>query len=338
MFACSIFAPHSYVIMLSMEPDPKPWNIIIPAVIIVVLAGLLGAEVWRYRSLVRQLSQATIVADTLRGEQIKQEQKITALEASTTLLSSALASSSAEKIELESRLGIVVSDNSSLAQRVVATQNQIAVLDKLRFTDKELLVKYSKVFFLNENYVPSALATITPALAYDGKKELRIHADVKPFLERMMADARASGHPLALVSAYRSFKDQATLKSAYSMTFGSGANKFSADQGFSEHQLGTTVDITTPTLGTGFTNFATTDGYAWLTANAYKYGFVLSYPKNNSYYMYEPWHWRFVGIVLSARLRQEGKYFYDLPQRDIDGYLIDIFTLKETMEPEVLQP
>lgn len=321
-----------------MEPDPKPWNIIIPAIIIVVLAGALGAEVWRYRALSQRLSQVAIAADVARVEREQQQQKIASLEASTTLLTSALASSSAEKLELENRLGIMVSDNSSLAQRVVATQNQIAVLDKLRFTDKELLVKYSKVFFLNENYVPSALATITPTLSYDGKKELRIHADVKPFLERMMADARASGHPLALVSAYRSFKEQATLKSAYSMTFGSGANKFSADQGFSEHQLGTTLDFTTPTLGASYTNFATTDGYAWLTANAYKYGFVLSYPKNNSYYMYEPWHWRFVGIVLSARLRQEGKYFYDLEQRDIDSYLIDIFTLKETMEPQVLQP
>jgi hypothetical protein len=59
---------------------------------------------------------------------------------------------------------------------------------------------------------------------------------------------------------------------------------------------------------------------------------VLSYPKNNSYYVYEPWHWRFVGVVLSSKLRQEGKNFYDLDQREIDNYLIDIFSLKETMK------
>ena len=199
-------------------------------------------------------------------------------------------------------------------------------------SDKELLQKYSKVFFLNENYIPSGLATVTQSLVNDPKKTIRIHTDVQPFLEKMMRDAASSSYPLTLISGYRSFKDQESLKSAYSMSFGSGANKFSADQGYSEHQLGTAIDFTTPTLGTNFTNLAASGAYTWLTENAYKYGFVLSYPKNNGYYVYEPWHWRFVGIVLSVKLHQEGKNFYDLDQRDIDQYLIDIFDMKDTMK------
>jgi hypothetical protein len=43
------------------------------------------------------------------------------------------------------------------------------------------------------------------------------------------------------------------------------------------------------------------------------------------YYQYEPWHWRFVGKDLADDLRDDGKYFYDLDQRTIDSYLIDIF-------------
>lgn len=265
-------------------------------------------------------------------ERTSLQSKINSLEATTTLLVAQLTSTAEEKRAIEEKLGIVTEDNSQLAHQVSASQSQIEVLNKLRATDKELLVKYSKVFFLNENYTPSSLATITPAFVYDQKKVLRIHTDVQPFLEKMLRDASLNSHPITIVSAYRSFKEQTSLKSAYSVTFGSGANKFSADQGFSEHQLGTTVDFTTPTLGANFSSFAGSGAYTWLTENAYKYGFVLSYPKNNSYYVYEPWHWRFVGVVLSARLHQEGKYFYDLDQRDIDGYLIDVFTLKETMQ------
>jgi LAS superfamily LD-carboxypeptidase LdcB len=258
--------------------------------------------------------------------------RIAALEASNTLLNEELASSTEERIELYNRLGIIIEDNSSLTHQISMTQSQIEVLNKLRATDKELLQKYSKVFFLNENYVPSSLATVTPELVWDKKKTLRIHSDVQPFLEKMLRDAASSSHSIALISAYRSFKDQTSLKSTYSMSFGSGANRFSADQGYSEHQLGTTVDLTTPALGANYTSFANSAAFTWLTENAYKYGFVLSYPKNNSYYVYEPWHWRFVGVVLSSKLRQEGKNFYDLDQREIDNYLIDIFSLKETMK------
>jgi D-alanyl-D-alanine carboxypeptidase len=88
------------------------------------------------------------------------------------------------------------------------------------------------------------------------------------------------------------------LKSQYRVTYGAGtANSFSADQGYSEHQLGTTVDFTTPKVGGTLTGFDKTDSYKWLQNNAYKYGFILSYPSSNGYYIFEPWHWRFVGLI-----------------------------------------
>ena len=68
-----------------------------------------------------------------------------------------------------------------------------------------------------------------------------------------------------------------------------------------------------------------TPAYQWMTDNAHKYGFVLSYPKDNSYYVYEPWHWRFVGVKLATDLHNQGKNFYDLDQRVIDTYLVNIF-------------
>ena len=108
--------------------------------------------------------------------------------------------------------------------------------------------------------------------------------------------------------------------------YGSGtANSFSAEQGYSEHQLGTTVDFTTKSLSGKLGGFDKTAEYKWLTENAHKFGFTLSYPPNNSYYTFEPWHWRFVGGDLARYLYNRNLHFYDMAQRDIDEYLIDIF-------------
>lgn len=205
----------------------------------------------------------------------------------------------------------------------------VSTLEKLSKTDEELLQKYSKVYFLNEHYIPARLSRILPAYGYDTKtpkRELQIHTSVLPYLKAMMDAAdKAAGEDLLAASAYRSFDTQGVLKSHYTVVYGSGANTFSADQGYSEHQLGTTVDFTTTALGTDSDGFASTKTYAWLTAHAHEYGFTLSYPQSNAYYKFEPWHWRFVGKELAAKLYADGKHFYDLDQRTIDAYLVNIF-------------
>ncbi len=143
---------------------------------------------------------------------------------------------------------------------------------------------------------------------------------------KLLESANTEGITIQVISAYRSFGTQAYLKSSYKVTYGIGtANKFSADQGYSEHQLGTTVDFTNPKTGANFVGFEKTDAYSWLQANAHKYGFILSYPKQNTFYSFEPWHWRFVGIELATKLHEENNYFYSLDQRVIDEYLINLF-------------
>lgn len=214
---------------------------------------------------------------------------------------------------------------NSLKSSLQDITDQVNTLEKIKDTDKELLAKYSKVFFLNENYVPRVLADIPSTMLVPNSKQLQIHGQVFPFLEKLILASREANNPIQIVSAYRSFNTQASLKSAYKSVFGSGANKFSADQGYSEHQLGTAVDLTTPILKDTFVSFEKTPAYKWLQDNAYKYGFALSYPKGNKYYVYEPWHWRFVGVALATKLHNDDKYFYDLDQRDINDYLLNIF-------------
>jgi D-alanyl-D-alanine carboxypeptidase len=67
--------------------------------------------------------------------------------------------------------------------------------------------------------------------------------------------------------------------------------------------------------------FEKTEAYEWLQKNAYNYGFVISYTKNNTYYSFEPWHWRFVGKKLAKKLHKTNKYFYKMDQREIYNYL-----------------
>lgn len=216
--------------------------------------------------------------------------------------------------------------NAYFEEKINTISSTVGILEKLSKTDSELLKKYSKVYFLNENYIPPRLTDIPTNYLYAKDKPLQFHAEAYPFLQKLLDASTNEGVPILVISAYRSFGTQAYLKSSYKVTYGIGtANKFSADQGYSEHQLGTTVDFTTILTGANFVGFDKTDAYKWLLLNAYKYGFIISYPKQNTYYSFEPWHWRFVGVALSTRLHNENLNFYSLDQRDIDQNLVNLF-------------
>lgn len=308
---------------------------ILPAAISTILLG--GFFAYAYVRVTRHIS--TLSADITR---------VNVELASTTAALSTRADKHAEDI---SRLGEkasgLTSTLSTAEQELAATRRNVesvqtrvggvegtvgqisgtvSTLEKLSKTDPELLQKYSKVFFLNEHYVPERLVTIDPAYIYNGRTTVPIHALVWPHLKELMDAAKKDGATLLIKSAYRSFKEQSAINSAYRVVYGAGtANQFSADQGYSEHQLGTTIDFLTPALGSELSGFDKTLAYPWLLDNAHKYGFILSYYKGNTYYIFEPWHWRYVGVALAAYLHRENKHFYDLDQREIDAYLANIF-------------
>jgi D-alanyl-D-alanine carboxypeptidase len=231
-----------------------------------------------------------------------------------------------ENEKLRNLLQAAAQENETFGQQVKSLSEQVGYLDKLSKTDRELLQKYSSVYFLNDNFVPDPLSPLNSEMLYRTEGNLMIHGHVFPFLKKMMDAAAADTVPLKIISAYRSFGTQSVLKNNYTITYGAGtANTFSADQGYSEHQLGSTIDFTTMETGTDFESFEETQQYRWLLQHAYKYGFILSYPRGNNYFKFEPWHWRFVGVDLATRLYNENKNFYDLDQREINPYLARIF-------------
>jgi len=282
---------------------------IIPFIIIIaLLVSGLAFGIYKYAALSKDLD-AQVLASKDRENQLTQ----------------ALSEREKEISDLSEALSSEKERNDDFEDQIDDLEDDLGIVQKIQHTDSELLEKYSKVFFLNENYIPAGLSDIDETYAFQKEKDLEFHKQGIKFLEDLLDDAADEGINLKVASAYRSFGTQAALKTGYTVTYGSGANAFSADQGYSEHQLGTAVDLIDPAQGALITTFDQTKDYEWLSKNAYKYGFILSYPKGNSYYQYEPWHWRFVGKKLAKYLHGQGINFYDMDQREIDKYLVNLF-------------
>ncbi|MBQ4571797.1 MAG: M15 family metallopeptidase [Clostridia bacterium] len=138
-------------------------------------------------------------------------------------------------------------------------------------------------------------------------------------LKNMFADAEKAGVPLQLVSAYRSIylqdklftrsvnsyisqgysESEAINKANYSRTF----------SGTSEHNTGLGFDILERGKFTLSTSFENSAQFRWLMENAENYGFILRYAKdktNETGIMYEPWHFRYVGVEHAKEINRLG--------------------------------
>ena len=163
------------------------------------------------------------------------------------------------------------------------------------------------VYRLPAGYAPSDL--VATRVAGGGAVRRLVVAD----LRAMVRDAAASGAPVQVVSAYRSYGTQVYDFAYWTRLSGLPAALLgSARPGHSEHQLGTTLDFTS--LGGGLPwrlfDWGATAAGTWMRRNAWRYGFVMSYPMNGSpsktCYRYEPWHFRYVGRDRAATIRRSG--------------------------------
>lgn len=139
------------------------------------------------------------------------------------------------------------------------------------------------------------------------KPMLRI--EVKPFIEALLEDAHKEGLSIIIDSAYRSSSYQAKILNNLIKEKGKDAYKLIATPGTSEHQTGLAVDFAYFKNGIYSDDIKEEDKEAiWLKDNAWKYGFILRYPKNKEHitgFYFEPWHYRFVGKNLAKKLYQE---------------------------------
>ncbi|HET6951552.1 MAG TPA: M15 family metallopeptidase [Acidimicrobiales bacterium] len=156
-------------------------------------------------------------------------------------------------------------------------------------------------------YVPPDLVSVSDAgfAARD-----RIRALVVDDLAALRAAAEASGTPMVIVSAYRSYGYQQQLFDAEAAEVGEQQAALTvARPGHSEHQLGTAVDVLDAGSGELTTDFAATPLGQWLGAHAHEFGFVISYPAGadaKTCHEYEPWHLRYVGRDVARQINASG--------------------------------
>ena len=196
--------------------------------------------------------------------------------------------------------------------------------------DPTYLLLVNKQSELDVGYVPANLVTLTCATT----RSMQLEARAAQALYAMMAEMNAAGiKDVMVTSAYRSYEYQQDLydkylnderrgisedasrvlgeeyikanyldKKIFKLSFEDAlkvVQSYSALPGQSEHQTGLCLDFITSDMGGELTEaFENTQAFAWLAENAYKFGFILRYPKGMegiTGYTYEPWHYRFVG-------------------------------------------
>ncbi len=185
-------------------------------------------------------------------------------------------------------------------------------------TTKGLLMLVNKFNYLTEDYTVEDLVDMSILYAFNGKQ---IKEEVYDAFKKMHIDAEDEGLNLVANSAYRTYTYQKSIYNTYKSSQGTEkADSYAARAGYSEHQTGLSIDIST--LNSTADNFVDTDEFTWLIDNAYKYGFILRYPEGKEYltgYSYESWHYRYVGKEVAAQIHDEDITFDEYYAYYIDG-------------------
>jgi len=162
---------------------------------------------------------------------------------------------------------------------------------------------------LDENYIPEDL-TGTVYTRDDGRATQKLRKYACLALEAFLKEAEAHGYDdITVTSGYRSYEYQSQLFQNEIAITGSeeAAAKNVNPPGSSEHQSGLCVDM--HNLSAASVTFGGTDEANWLEDNAYKFGYVLRYPKNKvsiTGISYEPWHFRYIGRYHATKMHELG--------------------------------
>lgn len=181
--------------------------------------------------------------------------------------------------------------------------------DEYEILDPEsTLILIKNGFVLPKDYEPKDLAEPNIPIASDTENK-KLRKEAAEALEQMYQDALKQDYHLVLNSGYRSYESQTKIYDEYFKKYDKiTAAGLVAKPGSSEHQLGLGIDLTSQSvIDKERLVFGDTEEYKWVVKNAYKYGFILRYPKNQSSLTgtaNEPWHFRYVG-------KKAAKIIYD---------------------------
>lgn len=188
--------------------------------------------------------------------------------------------------------------------------------------DKGLFILVNKQNPVDSSYKPNDLTAIKYFAADRSEVGRYLRAEAAEAFNLLSETAAEEGHQIVVTTAYRSYDFQSTLYNNYVKIHGQQeADTFSAQPGKSEHQTGLAADVSSPSVNYQLTKdyINTTEG-KWLNDNAYRFGFIIRFPKGKediTGYMYEPWHIRYVGKTAAKEIFDKG------------------FTLEEYLEKEI---
>lgn len=194
---------------------------------------------------------------------------------------------------------------------IVNTKSNNEFYTNTKKTDisKNELILVNKYNYLTSDYNPDDLKELSNVYAYGTNQMLRLDA-YNAFIE-MWNKANEDGYKLIINSSYRSYEDQEKIYNDYSSWYGeTDADKKAARPGYSEHQTGLALDV--QSYCSENKEFDECPEFTWLSNNAYKFGFILRYPKDLEHitgYNYESWHYRFVGIKASTYIHNNNITF-----------------------------
>lgn len=155
--------------------------------------------------------------------------------------------------------------------------------------------------FAQKDWAPSDLVD------FEGQQ---LRAEAAQAARTMVDAAKAEGVTLTVSSAYRSYAvQQQTYQHWVSVNGQKVADQLSARPGYSEHQTGLAIDFSSPEGCRLEECYEDTRAGRWLAKNAQNYGFILRFPKGQQAvtgYLFEPWHYRYLGKDLTARYVASG--------------------------------
>ena len=164
-------------------------------------------------------------------------------------------------------------------------------------TSPLLVNKYHK---LPDGYQPAQLVKL--------KSGRLATPETKTAFEKLCAEAKKAGYTIGDVSTYRSISYQDGLYRQYLQKDNNEVvDTYSARPGYSEHHTGRALDICG--ANGDMDRFEGTPEAEWIAKNAYRFGFIVRYPKDAmdiTGYKYEPWHITYVGNNVSQTMHDNG--------------------------------
>lgn len=176
-------------------------------------------------------------------------------------------------------------------------------------TSKDKLMLVNKFYKLDENFERNDIEDIPLTVAYSGQKASKVV--IEQYLKMREDIQNELNVHLMVNSSYRPYKDQEEIYNSFKLRGQSYADSYAARPGFSEHQTGLALDITS-LEHKNQKDFTLSEEYQWLKENCHKYGFILRYPENKEHitgYNTESWHFRYIGEEIATKVYNEGITF-----------------------------